>query len=461
MPLEAVMICLDNSDYTRNGDYMPTRFDSQTDAANLLCGAKTNQNPENAVGILASAGDRIEVMVTPTPDLGRLVTELNRVTIGGSSDLLRAIQTAQLALKHRQNKKQKQRIIAFVGSPVTATEKELETLGKNLKKNSVALDLVSFGEVEENAPKLEKLMNALNSQDTSHLLEAPVGPKLLSDILLSSPIVNPEGEAGAGGEGGEAGFEFGINPNEDPELALALRISMEEERARQQAAGGEAPAGGEAAPAGQAPAAAAPAPASGETAPAASLPVAPDAAVMEAMGMEDMDDELRQALLLSMQEMDGGSAAPAAAPATAPAANTAPAATAPASQAPAAAGLEGMEDMDDELRQALLLSMQEETAAAAAPADAQASAPKRKAEELAEDAEMKPAASSDKPAEGGEAVLDGRWLQDPSFVQELLGSLPGVDIDDPRIQDALKEVSGGAPPKKDGDGSDDKKEDKK
>ena len=37
--------------------------------------------------------------------------------------------------------------------------------------------------------------------------------------------------------------------------------------------------------------------------------------------------------------MDGGSAAPAAAPATAPAANTAPAATAPASQA--TSGVEG------------------------------------------------------------------------------------------------------------------------
>mmetsp|Transcript_33488 Transcript_33488/g.75133 ORF Transcript_33488/g.75133 Transcript_33488/m.75133 type:complete len:416 (-) Transcript_33488:63-1310(-) len=415
------MICLDNSDFTRNGDYMPTRFDSQTDAANLLCGAKTNQNPENAVGILASAGDRIEVMVTPTSDLGRLVTELNRVEIGGSSDLLRAIQTAQLALKHRKNKKQKQRIIAFVGSPVTATEKELETLGKNLKKNSVALDLVSFGEVEENAPKLEKLMNALNSTDTSHLLEAPVGPKLLSDILLSSAIVNPDGEAPAGGGGGEAGFEFGINPNDDPELALALRISMEEERARQQAAG-EAPAGeaGEGAAAAAAAAAAAPAPAAatatpapaGDAAPATALPVAPDAAVMEAMGMEDMDDELRQALLLSMQEMDTGGAA-------------------------------------------------------AAPAEAQASAPKRKAEELAEDTEMKAPAteatgsSEEKPAEGGEAVLDGKWLQDPNFVQELLGSLPGVDIDDPRIQDALKEVSGAAPAKKDGGSGSDKKEDKK
>ena len=29
-------------------------------------------------------------------------------------------------------------------------------------------------------------------------------------------------------------MEFGIDPNEDPELALALRVSMEEQRARQE-----------------------------------------------------------------------------------------------------------------------------------------------------------------------------------------------------------------------------------
>ena len=33
---------------------------------------------------------------------------------------------------------------------------------------------------------------------------------------------------------GGGGFEFGVDPNEDPELALALRVSMEEQRARQQ-----------------------------------------------------------------------------------------------------------------------------------------------------------------------------------------------------------------------------------
>ncbi len=44
---------------------------------------------------------------------------------------------------------------------------------------------------------------------------------------------------GGGGEGGGegAGMEFGVDANMDPELAMALRVSLEEERARQGAAG--------------------------------------------------------------------------------------------------------------------------------------------------------------------------------------------------------------------------------
>jgi len=394
------MVCIDNSDYTRNGDYAPTRFESQTDAVNLVCGAKTQQNPENSVGMLCTAGDCIQVMITPTTDLGKIVSEIPKASIGGTSDMLRGIQTAQLALKHRQNKHQKQRIIAFVGSPIGATEKELETLGKNLKKNNVSLDLVSFGEVEENKAKLEKLLNAVNSNDTSRIIEIPQGAKLLSDVLLSSPIIN-DGEGGgmgAVGGGGGDNFEFGINPNDDPELALALRISMEEERARQQQADGGAGAAaapamnGEGGATGQAPAtngASAPPAAAGGTAPTVGASAAPHAAVMESMDMEDMDEELRQALLLSMQDAD---------PAPAPAAG--------GDAAGAAAG-------------------------ASKPAE---------------------------PGKGGE--VDSKWFQDPNFVQELLGSLPGVDINDPRIQNALKEVQG-EDKKKDEEGEDKDKKDKK
>ena len=49
---------LDNSEWMRNGDYTPTRLEAQQDAINLICGAKTQSNPENTVGVIACSGRR-------------------------------------------------------------------------------------------------------------------------------------------------------------------------------------------------------------------------------------------------------------------------------------------------------------------------------------------------------------------------------------------------------------------
>lgn len=47
----------------RNGDYIPSRLEAQHDAANLLCGTKTQSNPESTVGVLAMAGMRCVALV--------------------------------------------------------------------------------------------------------------------------------------------------------------------------------------------------------------------------------------------------------------------------------------------------------------------------------------------------------------------------------------------------------------
>ena len=46
MVLEATMLCLDNSEHMRNGDYAPSRFEAQTQAANLLASAKSQVKRE-------------------------------------------------------------------------------------------------------------------------------------------------------------------------------------------------------------------------------------------------------------------------------------------------------------------------------------------------------------------------------------------------------------------------------
>lgn len=108
-----------------------------------------------------------------------------------------------------------------------------------MKKNNVSIDFVCFGEIEDDVTKkLQAFNENVKASEGSNLAIIPPGPGLLSDQLITSPILNADGSGASGGAGGAEGgsggeaFEFGIDPSIDPELALALRMSMEEEQAR-------------------------------------------------------------------------------------------------------------------------------------------------------------------------------------------------------------------------------------
>jgi 26S proteasome regulatory subunit N10 len=327
------------------------------------------------------AGKGVRVLVTPTSDLGKILACMHGLEVGGECNLAAGIQVAQLALKHRQNKKQQQRIIVFVGSPVKYDKKVLEMIGRKLKKNSVALDIVNFGEEDEGkAEKLEALLAAVNNNDSSHIVHVPSGSNALSDVLISTPIFTGDGEGGSGfaaaaaaaAAGGVSGFDFGVDPNLDPELALALRVSMEEERARQEAAAKKAAEDASKQEKG------------GEQPSASQDATMTENVSAAAPGAEDktsdlMDDEnalLQQALAMSMDD---------------PAASVV---TRDTDMSEAAA-----EDQD--LALALQLSVQDG------------------AKEQASQTDM------------------SQLLADQSFVSSILASLPGVDPNDPSVKDLL------------------------
>ncbi|KAH9065110.1 hypothetical protein EDB83DRAFT_2599543 [Lactarius deliciosus] len=249
MPLEATMIILDNSEYMRNGDYQPSRFEALADAVKTVFSTKIDSNPENTVGVMTMANKGPEVLVTHTKEIGQILTAVHNTStnLGRTASIPTAIAIAQLALKHRQNKNLRQRVIVFVGSPLEDTspdaERALIRLAKKLKKNNVALDLVAFGDGIEEA-----------GEDGHSILRAvlPPGSYLLSSVILDSPVLAGDrgvpdelggvpGGAGASGSGGPSQFEFGVDPSLDPELAMALRMSMEEEAARQAAANAPPP----------------------------------------------------------------------------------------------------------------------------------------------------------------------------------------------------------------------------
>ena len=60
---------------------------------------------------------------------------------------IQALQIGSLALKHRANETQKQRIICFVASTIVEDVDTLKIFAKKLKKNGVAVDIICFGDV--------------------------------------------------------------------------------------------------------------------------------------------------------------------------------------------------------------------------------------------------------------------------------------------------------------------------
>ena len=96
MGLEAIMVVVDNSESSRNGDYTPTRFGAQSDATSMIFGAITQSNPESSVGLMSMGGKGPEVLVTLTTDHGKILEGLHRTKskILGNSHLATGIQIA-------------------------------------------------------------------------------------------------------------------------------------------------------------------------------------------------------------------------------------------------------------------------------------------------------------------------------------------------------------------------------
>lgn len=204
---------VDTSEYMRNGDFVPSRLQAQQDAVSLICHSKVRSNIENNVGLL-TLSDNPEVLATMTMEVGKILTKLHQIEPKGFLNFMTGIKIAHLALKHRQGKNHKMRIVLFVGSPLELDEKDLEKQAKRLKKEKVSVDIINFGEETENTTKLSNFISILNGKDgqSSHLVTIPPGPPL-NEALISSPIIRGEDGQGAAGLSGP-GFEFGIDPNE-------------------------------------------------------------------------------------------------------------------------------------------------------------------------------------------------------------------------------------------------------
>jgi len=380
MVLESTIVCVDNSEWMRNGDFLPTRIQAQQDAVSIICHAKTRQNPENNVALMTSAS--LEVLVTLTTDVGRILSKLHHIQPKGDAQFSTGIRIAHLALKHRQGKNHKMRIVTFVGSPIDATDKDLVKLAKKLKKEKVNVDVIALGEDPSTTEKLTQFVETLNGKEGtgSHLVIVPPGPNL-TDALRTSPVVQGEDGYTPATDGFGSGFD--VDPNLDPELALALRVSMEEQRQRQEEeTKTETPS-------------ATTAMETGESAPTTAA---------------SNEDSLLMNAMYSMGSGGGGGGA-------------------------VTTDYAAMTE-EEQIALAIQMSMNE---AEETPVEQSTEASSKTTTETKPDATTEP--KSEEPMEEDQDY--SAVMSDPAFLQHLVGSLPGVDPNSEAIQNALHALTGG------------------
>eukprot|EP00366_Plasmodium_knowlesi_P000103 XP_002257600.1 26S proteasome non-ATPase regulatory subunit 4,putative [Plasmodium knowlesi strain H] len=195
--IEATIICIDNSDYNRNEDIVPN-----------------SMHYKNNIGIIMMAGDKTKVKVSLTNDIGQLLSCIHDIKLDGTCDIVRSLLIAQLALKHRVDKNLAQKIMLFVGSPFKVNEKQLISTGKQLKKNNICLDIISYGDIHTNRDILMMLYNSVNSNDNCKFIECPETENNLSRFVLNSLLNNND---------------YNIeNIQEDDQLMSAMQMSLGE-----------------------------------------------------------------------------------------------------------------------------------------------------------------------------------------------------------------------------------------
>jgi 26S proteasome regulatory subunit N10 len=411
---------MDNSEWMRNGDYAPTRQGAQYDMTSMLIGAKLRVNHESTVGVLTMAGPGINVLTSPTNDQSQLYSGLHGIPLASKCNFVAGLKVAMLALKHREKKQGSQRIILIVGSPLLLEEKNLIKVGKSLRKNNVALDIIAMGENLANEEKLQKLVEAANKDDNSRIISVPAGTHP-SDVVRQSAIINTTGGGGASGGGGGANFaEFGgVDPSLDPELAMALQASMAQ--LREDATGSSTgDSGNSSGGTGEGSGGASSTPASN------TAPPAPSTA-----GMSAEEIMLQQALAMSMGGIGGEDAT----------------------------SME-VDDDEDEDAAALAAALAMSSGGGDSSGDsgggggsgADFSDPAFTASLLSGLPGVDPNDPSIQAAMGqgsGGGDTSGGQFEDPDFINSLLSGLPGVDPNDPSIQAALKEEESDDKDKKD------------
>lgn len=185
---EAVVVCLDNSCYMRNEDYIPSRWGAQTHAVSWIL---NSMGVSHAFGLLAMAGKRVEMLSPVITDIASLLKSLHKGDIGGDCNIHSSLQLAHMVLRNRPARCTAARVIVFSGSPTLDRLDSLRTIAQLYKKNSIALDVISFG--DSSADFLQTLVNTADNNGNCHFIESSPDDPTLSISMINMLLPDDNG----------------------------------------------------------------------------------------------------------------------------------------------------------------------------------------------------------------------------------------------------------------------------
>ena len=213
---QAVLFLIDNSDFSINGDYIPTRLEAQKISVERLARFFFHQSPTTEIGFgTSSKSDScIQVSLLEKQEMRRIETELDEIKISGEQlDIFNSVRRSFFALKRcaPENATHK-RIIMFIGAPTNINNQDdVEKFVNLIYRENVSIDFIVFG--QENHDNIKAIAEKLGNEK-SNFLSIPPKCYSMSDMVLKEF------------QKGTSTSHNGYEEDDDPELALALKMSM-------------------------------------------------------------------------------------------------------------------------------------------------------------------------------------------------------------------------------------------
>ncbi|GKA83328.1 26S proteasome non-ATPase regulatory subunit 4 [Tanacetum coccineum] len=195
-----VTLCFQHITVPKDGDMFKTQFE----AIRLYCRAKFKSNPKTRAGV-ATLGCGVDLWPgSPDSDIEHFLTHtLEHIPWGGEFSILMGLQRSQLGFARfdPEGEDIKRRMLVFVAGPCHGylTEYILK-IGKRLKVNNIALDVVSFPHKDQEFDALKTItlrsfVAAANNKDNnSHFARVPCHSSVQKILVKAATVPLTEGE---------------------------------------------------------------------------------------------------------------------------------------------------------------------------------------------------------------------------------------------------------------------------